>query len=834
MPGPSARAGRGAGRSRRASEVDISRHAVAFLVLFLFLAGCDVQINGGADGGAVGGGSASGGGGGGSATSGAGGSGGTATSGTGGLTCVVPSDCPDPDNECLQRACVAGYCGILEVPTGTAVAVQAPGDCSLIVCDGTGQTVTVPLDTDLPDDGAECTIDTCTNGAASNPPADSGMACSQGGGTLCDGLGACVGCIVGADCASGVCQSSACVAPTCGDLVMNGGESDVDCGGPSCAQCPDGAACGVGSDCQSGVCGAGACQTASCFDFVANGGETDIDCGGPCGACPVGQGCALGSDCLSGVCQGGICQSPTCADGAQNQGESDVDCGGVNCPYCIDGDACFANSDCTSHICNGGTCCTQQPQALLCAGLCGTITSCGLPVDCGGCPLPQTCGGVPGAPNLCSCPSPCTIWSKRFGHLNNQSLRTVGTDPGGGVLLAGSLFGTMDFGGGALNDAGGGDVYLAKLDASGGHVWSKRFGDAAAQGVQNATVDGAGSPILVGSYAGTLDLGAGPMTAVGAFSDAYVAKFDGAGNLTWAKSITSPGIQSLTDVATGPAGETVVVGFLNNTVDFGGGPLTSAGSYDIFVVKLDSAGNHVWSKRFGDAAMQVPWAVAIDASGAILVGGYFFGTVDFGGGVLTSAGNRDVFLAKLDAAGNPVWSKRFGDASDNQNLQDVAFGASGDVYLTGDFVGTMAWGGGLLTASPGQHAVAARLTAAGNHVWSKAFGGATGGATAAAVRVDAAGHPVLSGQFTGKIDFGTGVWNNTGSEDVFVVKLDDFGDPLWTRWFKGAGYEYGAALALDPAGNVLVAGTFDATIDFGLGNLVTWGGYDAFVAKLGP
>jgi len=99
-----------------------------------------------------------------------------------------------------------------------------------------------------------------------------------------------------------------CQAATCDDGVKNGGESDVDCGGPDCGGCDPGASCGGQDDCASGVCQSGACAAPSCSDGVENGQETDTDCGGPdCSACSTGQSCQKDGDCQSNICKNNTC-----------------------------------------------------------------------------------------------------------------------------------------------------------------------------------------------------------------------------------------------------------------------------------------------------------------------------------------------------------------------------------------------------------------------------------------------------------------------------------------------------------------------------------------------
>ena len=72
---------------------------------------------------------------------------------------------------------------------------------------------------------------------------------------------------------------------------------------------------------------------------------------------------------------------------------------------------------------------------------------------------------------------------------------------------------------------------------------------------------------------------------------------------------------------------------------------------------------HSWSALFGDEEEQVGISAAIDPSGNTIVAGSFWGTVDFGGGALTSAGAQDIFVAKFDPDGLHLWSKRFGDGT---------------------------------------------------------------------------------------------------------------------------------------------------------------------------
>jgi len=108
-------------------------------------------------------------------------------------------------------------------------------------------------------------------------------------------------------------------------------------------------------------------------------------------------------------------------------------------------------------------------------------------------------------------------------------------------------------------------------------------------------------------------------------------------------------------VAIDASGNVIVVGQFSGIVDFGGGPIAATvGGWDIFIAKYDAVGGYLWSKRFGDSDDQWLTSVAVDGAENILVTGYFHGGVDFGGGNLVST-DEDIFLAKFDPAGGYQW-----------------------------------------------------------------------------------------------------------------------------------------------------------------------------------
>ncbi|MBI4702896.1 MAG: SBBP repeat-containing protein [Deltaproteobacteria bacterium] len=290
------------------------------------------------------------------------------------------------------------------------------------------------------------------------------------------------------------------------------------------------------------------------------------------------------------------------------------------------------------------------------------------------------------------------VWSRRFGNASkSQYGDAIAADGSGNVLVTGHFWGTVDFGGGPLTSAGELDTFVAKLDSSGGHLWSKRFGDATYQYGGAVAADGSGNALVTGNFSGTVDFGGGPLTSDDVTTDIFVAKLDSSGGHIWSKSFGDVNSQAAVAIATDAWGNALVTGTFNGTVDFGGGPLTCAwGGLDVFVAKLDSSGGHIWSKHFGDVSDQYGVDVATDGSGNALVLGEFRGTVDFGGEPLTSAGDFDIFLAKLDSSGGHIWSKRFGTGS-AERAWGIAADTSGNAFVMGSlWGGAVDFGGGPL------------------------------------------------------------------------------------------------------------------------------------------
>jgi hypothetical protein len=243
--------------------------------------------------------------------------------------------------------------------------------------------------------------------------------------------------------------------------------------------------------------------------------------------------------------------------------------------------------------------------------------------------------------------------------------------------------------------------------------------------------------------------------------------------------------------------------------------------------------SELWSLAFGTARAQSVRSVGVDEDGFVYLFGDFEDPIDFGGGLLTPAGDKaDLVLAKFDSLGNHVWSQRYGDSS-NQYAGKLIV-RDDALYLLGRAFGTVDFGSGVLDAAGTDDVFVAKLDLDGDPVWSRIFGGIDPDRSER-MAVDEAGDVVVTGTFTGTVDLGSGPFVSRGERDAFVVKLDGaFGSHRFSRQIGSVGDDYGFGVSTDEDGDVYVAGRFVEEVRIGDETLTGFGGVDVYLARLTP
>lgn len=381
------------------------------------------------------------------------------------------------------------------------------------------------------------------------------------------------------------------------------------------------------------------------------------------------------------------------------------------------------------------------------------------------------------------------------------------------------------------------------LSAQTNWVWAKSAGIPDQDYAAEVSTDGFGNSYLTGDFGGpTITFGATTLTNP-ANNNFYLAKYDPAGNVLWAKcGVPNPACYA-TGASADAAGNVCVTGYFYGPYMVIGTDTLPGTNCDMFLLKYNASGNLLWAKSFGGPNADAATGVYLDQSGNCFVTGYFRSpAVVFDTTTLNnSTASIDIFLAKLDAAGNVLWA-RSGGGTNTEEVSGIAVDAGGNCLITGRFSSaTATFGTTVLTNSSfNDDMYLVKYDPAGNVVWARSNNGWDDDA-GNAVAVDAGGNSYLAGYFrSDTIFFGsTMLVNAYGTNDMFFVKYDASGNVVWAKKIDGNDSDVGSSVSVDTYGNIFFAGNFSsATLSVGpftVNNANTSGGsLDAMLAKYDP
>jgi hypothetical protein len=346
-------------------------------------------------------------------------------------------------------------------------------------------------------------------------------------------------------------------------------------------------------------------------------------------------------------------------------------------------------------------------------------------------------------------------------------------------------------------------------------------------------VDNSDNCYVTGSFRGTANFGTHTVTSEG-WDDIFVAKCDNTGNWLWAASAggsSSYFSDSGQDIAVDSNGNVYVVGYFFDTANFGPYSVTSNGNNDMFVAKLDGDGNWQWVNSAGSADSDSGLSIAVDNNCNIYTTGFYKNTVYFGTYSITSSGWSDVFVAKLDQNGNWQWAASGGGVSSDSG-RGIVTNNTGSCYVTGDF--------GYPSANFGTHSVVtngssdafiAKIDSDGNWQWA-ASGGGPEWDTAYGIDIDGADNSYVTGRFASTATFGTESITSYGDNDMFVAKLDQNGNWQWAKGAGGAQKDEGLDVATNAGGGSYITGFFQDVAYFGVLSLMGWSERNIFTAKI--
>lgn len=303
------------------------------------------------------------------------------------------------------------------------------------------------------------------------------------------------------------------------------------------------------------------------------------------------------------------------------------------------------------------------------------------------------------------------------------------------------------------------------------------------------------------------------------------------------------------DVEYDANGNSYVTGFFSGTIDLDPGAgqqlVNTVGSSDIYLAKYDALGQLIWGRAFGSNGADE--GLHIDVSGNSVVScGFFLTNVTFDStnpnGFLNSFGDFDAYITKYDTSGNFIWARQVGGFTGIEEARSVCQDSMGNIYVTGFFTGQAdldpSNNSMIVSAAGSQDVWVMKLDPNGNLIWVKTVGGSNAD-QANEIVLDHQGHLLIAGSFRSTIDLDPGPAavnvSSAGFDDAFLLRLDTSGNYLWNAAFGNTGSDIMNTVAADADGNIIMAGTFQDSIDAdpgaGVSMLVCSGNVGGFVIK---
>lgn len=388
------------------------------------------------------------------------------------------------------------------------------------------------------------------------------------------------------------------------------------------------------------------------------------------------------------------------------------------------------------------------------------------------------------------------VWAKQIGGSGEDAGHGITLDNSGNIFISGYFSATTDFdpsiATSTLMSIGSTDLFVSKYDNQGNLIWAKNAGANSHDEALAIAIDQLGNVYTTGSFFGTVDFNPGPainnLIASSLSYNAFILKLDSNGNYVWAKSISgnpcnSQGYSIKRDLSN----NIYVVGYFSGNTDFDPNTSTywinSIGTNDAFILKVDSSGSFLWANNIGSPSQScIGSALTLDIDKNIFITGDFAGTPDFNSGAgtytISSNGQKDAYVLKLDSSGNFNWVKRIGGSGDDYGF-DIKIDQSKNIFLMGDFSSTVDFnpGAGIntMTSAGILDVFILKLDSLANFVYSKNFGGSNIDA-GYSLCLDNLGNIYITGYFNGLAEYSPGSGNtlltSNGLGDVFILKLN--------------------------------------------------------------
>lgn len=538
--------------------------------------------------------------------------------------------------------------------------------------------------------GTDCMSLVCVGNLCRAPTCSDGVKNGDELGVDCRGSCVSQKCLAGDacnannDCIGGQCTNQVC-APTCNDNAQNGQETGLDCGGAECGACANSEGCALNGDCQSGVC-----KGEQCIDFHRfSKGFNDVPISSLFSPSVVvgtntGNRILMGGEFIGDVDFGKGIESTQGATFpkiflAQFDGNG-------NCEWSNS----YGASNHSQHL---RAISSNAGGDIAIAGYHYGDLNLGGGVFTLDAAIPNVYVGVFSALGQHK-------WSRSFGTVaGNDGANGVAINAAGEVLITGTYEGVVNVGGKSLSSQSGSkDIFLVRYKPDGTALWAKSFGDVEDQSMPVMAENDKGNAALAGTLTGTVDFGGGPLVDDPMLSSIFVAVFNSQGDHLWSRAFSHTLASTsliLSDVVIDDTDHVTVIGWFAKSIQLDSFILQAVDKSDVFAARFDPSGKVLWARSYGNTESDFASSLDTAPDGALILTGKFSNTIDFGGQVLSSMGSSNMFIAKLTPNADLIWSHAFGE-NGSVGISDIRAQGLEDVVVGVTYSGPLDFGGGAL------------------------------------------------------------------------------------------------------------------------------------------
>jgi hypothetical protein len=406
------------------------------------------------------------------------------------------------------------------------------------------------------------------------------------------------------------------------------------------------------------------------------------------------------------------------------------------------------------------------------------------------------------------------------GSVSFEDINDITTDASGNVYAAGYFQNTCNFSGTSRTAAGNSDLFVCKYTAAGSLLWIYTASTCSADDYANAiTLDAAGNAYVTGSYGGSINFGGVSKTTAGT-QDVFLIKLNEAGVQQWVQTGGGPNYDQATDIILNQTGDVIITGTLAGSVNFSGTSLNSlAGLDDFFVIKYSSAGALHYIKNGLSSSEDFGSKLAIDNLGNLIVFGSYY-----------QSGQYGFFIAKYDnSASNVLLWTQTSTPSDFTSAAGLGVDNYNDIYITGLFQNTLTVGSTILNTYGSGDIYLLRYDFNGNLNVAKSFGGAGYDYTSDLTFNTNKTNFYLTGSISSDAVFENYNVSTAGPSDGFLAKFDQSAALVYVKTMGGKSIENVKTVHASASGNIYVGGSFNEKSYFGNFEKTSAGNADGFL-----